>query len=340
MSTGLKKAMRYIGVFLFTGLLLWLAIANIDVKEGETIIGFISKTWNTASTPYLLLSAFIAILSHYFRAVRWKLLLNPIGYPLKSTHSFMSVMVGYFINLAIPRGGELSRCYNLYKLNKTPVNISFGTVISERIIDLFFLLALIGAVFIIQLETFLIFFTKLKFDHPTTDDSSTVFLLLSLSVLVILALLALFLLKRRKSQLFRFTIKLKHFLIGIKSGVFSILKLEKRGLFILYSLLIWICYYLMNYFVMQAFPSTSELDLLSALTIFVIGGIALAIPLPGGAGSYHLLVSAGLTMIYAVANDQAIAFSVIVHAWQTLIVIVLGVGSLIVSQAYYKSMRK
>lgn len=333
MSTGLKKAMQYIGVFLFTGLLLWIAVGNIEEKV-------ISEIWNTASLPYLVLSAFIAVLSHYFRATRWKLLLNPIGYPLKTTHSFMSVMVGYFINLAIPRGGELSRCYNLYKLNKTPVNVSFGTVISERIIDLVFLLMLIGTVLIIQLETFLSFFDSLKLPNATTKNSSNVFLFLTLAFLIILILVLVFLFKRRKWQLYKFAIKLKRFLIGIKSGVLSILKLEKRELFILYSLLIWTCYYLMNYFVIQAFPSTSELDLLAALTIFVIGGIALAVPLPGGTGSYHLLVSAGLTIIYGVANDHAIAFSVIVHAWQTLVIIVLGTGSLILSQAYYKSMRK
>jgi uncharacterized protein (TIRG00374 family) len=333
MSSGLKKTIRYTGVLLFTGLLLWLTVGNIELV-------LIREIWRTASTPYLLLSAFIAVLSHYFRAARWKLLLNPIGYPLKTTHSFMSVMVGYFINLAIPRGGELSRCYNLYKLNKTPVNISFGTVISERIIDLVFLLALIGTVLIIQLETFLDFFSNLELTKATPENSSGIFLILSVGMAIVLMLVGVYLYSKRKMQLFRFVVKLKSFLIGIKSGVFSLLKLEKRGLFILFSLLIWVCYYLMNYFVMQAFPSTSELDLFAALTIFVIGGIALAVPLPGGAGSYHLLVTAGLTMIYAVANDHAIAFSVIVHAWQTLIIIVLGAGSLVLSQVYYKSMQK
>ncbi len=340
MSTGLKKTVRYLVVFLFTGLLLWIAFSNIEVKEGESKIGFISKTWNSASKPYLILSAIIALLSHYFRAERWKLLLNPIGYPLKLSHSFMSVMVGYFINLAIPRGGELSRCYNLYKLNQTPANISFGTVVSERIIDLFFLLALISSVFIFQLDIFLSFFDSLQLGSTSRANSQVTLLYLLLGFVLVTSLIVISFYKLKKRQSLRLFIKAKYFLLGIKSGVLSILKLEKRGLFILYSLLIWFSYYLMNYFVMQAFPATSELNLLAALTIFVIGGIALAIPLPGGAGSYHLLVSAALTFIYGVANDQAIAFSVIVHGWQTLIVIVIGAGSLILSQLYYKMLRK
>jgi len=330
MNPGLKKIIRYVGVILLTGLLLWIAFGNIK-------LGFISNTWDKASKPYLILSALIALLSHYVRAQRWKLLLKPIGYPLKFSHSFMSVMVGYFVNLVIPRGGEFSRCYNLFKLNQTPVNISFGSVVSERIIDLFFLLVLIGSVFLVQLDIFIDFFASLHWNQNSIERDISLSGYLLLGFMLIIPFLFILYYRIRKYQSLKIIFKVKIFLVGIKAGVFSILKLEKRGLFILYSLFIWLCYYLMNYFVMQAFPATSELDLLAALTIFVIGGIALAIPLPGGAGSYHLLVSAGLTFIYGVANDHAVAFSVIVHAWQTLVIIVVGAGSLILSQLYYKT---
>ena len=340
MSKSLKKTLRYLGVLFFTGVLLWIAVGNIEVKEGETKIGFISKAWNSTNKPNLILSALVALFSHYFRAERWKLLLKPIGYPIKSSHSFLSVMVGYFINLAIPRGGELSRCYNLYKLNKTPVNVSFGTVVSERVIDLFFLLILIGSVFLIQLDTFLSFFTSLQWNSSPYESNNSYLPPLFIGFILVVFLTLIIFYRIRKRLMFRLLIKIKSFLIGVKSGLFSILKLKRRGLFILYSLLIWVGYYLMNYFVMQAFPATSELNLLAALTIFVIGGVALTIPLPGGAGSYHLLVSAGLTIIYGVASDQAVAFSVIVHGWQTLVVIIVGAGSLILSQLYYKALKK
>ncbi len=334
MSSGFKKTIRYLGVLLFTVLLLWITLGSIKLE-------LISEVWESSSKPLLLLSTLIAITSHYFRAERWKLLLNPIGYSLKSSHSFMSVMVGYFVNLAIPRGGELSRCYNLYKLNKTPVNISFGTVISERIIDLIFLLVLIGTVSLIQLDTLSAFFASLDIDHKGAEGGNSILpYVLLIGVFVICALALFFFYRKRRIRSLRILIKAKPFMLGIKSGILSISKLEKRGLFVVYSLLIWVCYFFMNYFVMQAFPATSDLTLSAALTIFVIGGIALAIPLPGGAGSYHLLVSAGLTFIYGVAHDHALAFSVIVHGWQTLIVIILGAGSLILSQIYYKTQQK
>lgn len=333
MSSRFKKTIRYLGVLLFTGLLLWVTL-------GDTKMDFIGEVWGSANKPILILSAIIALLSHYFRAERWKLLLKPIGHPLKSSHSFMSVMVGYFVNLAIPRGGEISRCYNLYKLNKTPVNVSFGTVISERIIDLIFLLILIGSVSLIQIDTMSEFFSSLNLDNSTSENKGTMLLYLLLVTVFSIPLAMLLFYKSKKRLSLKIFIKVKSFMLGVKSGVLSILKLEKRGLFILYSLLIWFCYYLMNYLVMQAFPATEDLTLSAALTIFVIGGIALAIPLPGGAGSYHLLVSAGLTFIYGVAHDHALAFSVIVHAWQTMVIIVLGAGSLILSQLYYKTQQK
>lgn len=330
MSSGFKKTIRYLVVLLFTGLLLWITL-------GDTKMEFIGEVWITASKPFLMLSAMIALLSHYFRAERWKLLLKPIGYPLKSSHSFMSVMVGYFVNLAIPRGGELSRCYNLYKLNKTPVNISFGSVISERIIDLIFLLILIGFVSLIQIDTMSEFFSSLNLDNSTSQNNGSMLLYMLLAITFSVPLVLLFFYKKYRRLSLKIFVRVKSFILGVKSGILSISKLEKRGLFILYSLLIWFCYYLMNYCVMQTFPATQDLTLSAALTIFVIGGIALAIPLPGGAGSYHLLVSAGLTFIYGVAHDHALAFSVIVHAWQTMVIIALGAGSLIVSQLYYKT---
>jgi len=337
MSGGLKKFLRYLVVIAFTILLLWIAFNNIQVVEGETKFGFLKRIWDNTHKPFIILSAFTALLSHYLRSERWKLLLAPLEYPLKSSHGFMSVMVGYFVNLAIPRGGELSRCYTLFKLNKTPVDISFGTVISERIIDLLFLLTLIGTVFIIQLDTFLSFFRSIQFGENDSSILNNRFFLITggLAATIIISFIIVYFLKK---HLFANLLhKLTDLLQGVKSGVLSIFKLEKRVQFVLYSLGIWICYYLMNYFVMQAFPATADLGMTAALTIFVIGGIALAIPLPGGAGSYHLLVSAGLVFIYGVANDQATAFSVIVHAWQTLILIVVGAGSLLLSQFYYRN---
>lgn len=320
-----------------TGALLWFSLNSIHAKEGQTKFGFILEVWALANKPLMFLSAFVAILSHLIRAERWRLILNPLDFKIKLSHSFMSVMVGYFVNLVIPRGGELSRCYNLYRLNKTPINVSFGTVIVERLVDVVFLLSLITISFFIEIDNLFAFFKSLNI-HITLGHFipkfSTVFFIIIIGTFLILS--ARFLLIKKKRVFLKFLVKLFEIINGMKEGGKAILKLEKRGLFILYSLLIWVCYYLMSYFVMLAFPDTENLTLLAALTIFVIGGIAMAIPLPGGTGSYHVMVPAGLVFLYAIPQDKAVAFTVIFHGWQTVLIILVGASSLLISQVKAK----
>jgi uncharacterized membrane protein YbhN (UPF0104 family) len=125
--------------------------------------------------------------------------------------------------------------------------------------------------------------------------------------------------------------KLRKILIGFKEGFLSIFRLKNKGLFVFYSFAIWALYFLMSYFVVIAFPETRDLGMSAVLTLFAIGSIAMAAPLPGGAGSYHTLVPLGLVMLYNLRKSDAIAFVFIFHGWQTIIMIIAGVVSLIVS---------
>ena len=336
MPQKLKNAFKYIIMIAITGVLLWLSFQNIEVSEGETKMGYLNRVWATAHVPFLFMSAFMALLSHLIRAQRWKLLLNPLGHSFTLTEGFLSVMIGYFINLAIPRGGEVSRCINLYRLTKTPVDISLGTVVAERVIDLIFLIILIAASFFIELDNLIMFFQSEEVqalrNQGGEKKSYTMFIVAGVIFILSLYGIFRFLVVRRRYVMLRLLVKSRLALIGIKDGVKSILKLEKRILFIVYSLLIWICYYLMMYFVMLAFQETENLGIGAALTIFVIGGIAMAMPLPGGAGSFHVLVSTGLVLLYGLAQDKAVAFTFIFHGWQTLVIIVVGALSLVISQ--------
>ncbi len=322
-------------MIIVTALLLWLSFDAIKVGEGDSKSDYLITVWRCANKPFLFFSAIMAIFSHLIRAQRWKLLLNPIGHNLKLSEGFLSVMIGYFINLAIPRGGEVSRCYNLYRLNKTPVDVSLGTVVAERVIDLLFLIVLILVSFLIELDNLLLFFRSEQVQNLRTQGSYQSYIMISMAaVLLIFGLWIIFkyLLKRKKYKVLRILIKSRSALTGVKDGVKSVLKLENRVLFIFYSLLIWVCYYLMMYFVMLAFPETESLGLGAALTIFVIGGLAMAMPLPGGAGSFHVLVSTGLVILYMLPQDKAVAFTFIFHGWQTLVIIIVGALSLITSQ--------
>jgi glycosyltransferase 2 family protein len=337
MASKIKAFARYLFLLMVTGFLLWLSLRQIQVEEGETRWSFILHVWEKAHGGLLLLSGLVAILSHLIRAIRWRLLLHPLGYPTTLSASFLSVMVGYFVNLAIPRGGEISRCYNLYKLQSTPVNESFGTVVAERVIDLGFLLTLIGVAFTLQWSNLMQVFAAAKPQVVTENPNSY---LLPLGIATGIGLITLFaavwIFRTQHPKIILFRSKITTFLLGLKSGLLVVFKLRQKGLFALYSLAIWVLYFLMSYTVLLAFPETAGLGLSAALSVFVIGGIAMAVPLPGGAGSYHVLVPLGLVLLYNIREDQAVAFTVIFHGWQTLLLILFGVVSLFLSQTKFQ----
>jgi glycosyltransferase 2 family protein len=249
-------------------------------------------------------------------------LLTPTGNTVSLGSSFLSLMIGYLVNLAVPRGGEVSRCYNLYKLEQTPIEVSFGTVVVERLIDLVCLLTLIALSFFVEWDKLKGFIESLPI--ASGEKSYTLWILIGLAGVAAL-ILAIYFLRRNE--------KLKKLFLGFKDGLLSVFRLKNKTLFIFYSIGIWALYFLMSYLVVLAFPETSGLGISAVLTLFAIGAIAMAAPLPGGAGSYHTLVPLGLVTLYNLPQADAIAFVFIFHGWQTFVMIVSGVISLIISYA-------
>jgi len=316
----LKVISQYGIMILLTTGLLWLSLRALNVG-GENKGEFIWNTWTKADKGYLLLMAAVSLVSHVVRAERWKMLLVPSGNNVKLSSSFLSLMIGYLVNLAIPRGGEVSRCYNLFKLEKTPVETSFGTVVVERIVDVICLLSLIVVSFFVEWEKLKAFIETLNLGSGSGFKIPTWAIVAFL--LIVAGMVAGYLLRKNE--------KLRKILVGFKEGLLSVFRLDNKSLFILYSLAIWSMYFLMSYCVVKAFPETNALGFRAVLTLFAIGSIAMAAPLPGGAGSYHTLVPLGLVMLYHLPQSDAIAFTFIFHAWQTLIMIVAGVVSFIIS---------
>ena len=311
-------------MLILTGSLLWLSVQGMKVGEGENRIDFIWQAWEDSNKTYLLLMAFIALISHILRAERWKMLLGSTGNHVKLSNSFFSLMIGYLVNLAVPRGGEVSRCYNLYKLESTPVEVSFGTVVVERIVDVLCLLLIIGMAFVVEWDKLLIFLSGLGIGADTVGRGFSVPTWAILMLVGLIGVVGVFYLFRKNERLIRI-------LVGFKEGLSSVFKLKNKWLFVFYSLAIWFLYFLMSYFVVKAFDTTSHLGFSAVLSVFALGSIAMAVPVPGGAGSYHTIVPAGLHMLYAIPLSDATAFVFIFHGWQTLTMIVGGVVSLIIS---------
>jgi glycosyltransferase 2 family protein len=320
MGAPLKTILRYAITIALTILLLWLSLRGLTV-QGESKIDFLWQAWQRSNKSYLWLMAAFAVASHLLRALRWKMLLQPTGNSVGFINSFLSLMTGYLVNLAVPRGGEVSRCYNLYELEKTPIEVSFGTVVTERLVDVLCLVVLIIASFYLEWDKIKTFIEAI--DFSSGKNVSIPFWLWILVGLGLAFLISIYLLRKNE--------RLLKIILGFKEGLLSVFQLKNKLLFIIYSITIWGLYFFMSYFVLLAFPETAKLGFSAVVTLFAIGSIAMAAPLPGGTGSYHVLVPLGLTMLYNLPKADAVAFVFVFHAWQTLLMIVIGVISFIIS---------
>ncbi|MBL7839223.1 MAG: flippase-like domain-containing protein [Cyclobacteriaceae bacterium] len=326
MRSAVKTIIQYLFIFGLTALLIWFSLRNLHVKEGENKWQYLYHTWQAADKGWLILMAGIFMLGQAIRAERWRMLMEPTGYQATFYHSFLAMLIGYLVNLVIPRGGEVSRCYYLYKLNKSPVEISFGTVVIERIVDLLCLVLLVALSFAVESEKLFAFISTLPIQ---ANGLTGKLMIVGIAILILIAggfFISWY--SKRNQKLGTF---IQRTWLGFKQGLAAIFKLERKYLFILYSAAIWALYFMMSFCVVMAFKETSVLGITAVLSLFAIGAIAMAAPLPGGAGSYHTLVPAGLVFLYAIPQSDAVAFTFVFHAWQTLIMIVSGAIALIVT---------
>lgn len=310
-------------MILLTGGLLWLSLRGLEAGEGENKFDLIWKAWEGSSKTWLLMMVVVAYVSHVMRAERWRMLLSPTGNQVGLGNSFLSLMVGYLVNLAIPRGGEISRCYNLLKLEKTPVEVSFGTVVVERIVDVLSLVLVIALSFVVEWDKLMGFLQSLGIGSGQSASMQVPGWAYAALAGVVIAGIVLYSLRRHP--------KLLSVIAGFRKGLLSVFQMQNKGLFLFYSVAIWFLYFLMSYCVIMAFDSTRDLGFSAVLTLFALGAIAMAAPLPGGTGSYHTIVPLGLVVLYQLPQAEAIAFVFIFHAWQTITMIVGGVISLVIS---------
>jgi uncharacterized protein (TIRG00374 family) len=330
-SSQARVFIQYVVIIVVTIGLIWFSLRGLQVGDGGNKWDYLVQTWQAADKGWLLMMALICIMSHFVRAVRWRMLLVPVGQSTSLSNSFLSLMVGYLVNLVIPRGGEVSRCYNLYKLEKVPVEISFGTVVLERIVDVICLIILVALSFLLESEKLFEFINTLPINPGEGSSKIRNVIYVIVGAAVVFGISYWIVKKNKRAN--NFFVKTWN---GFKGGMLSVFKLQNKGLFIFYSVLIWMLYFIMSYAVMLAFPATSVLGFQAVMSLFAIGSIAMAAPLPGGTGSYHVLVPQGLVFLYHIDQTDAVAFTFIFHAWQTIILIVAGVISLIATSVVVK----
>lgn len=312
-----------IGLFLF-----WLIYRDQNIQEIREALRHVDYRW-------LWISALLGLFSHISRAVRWGLLIETAESKPHTANTFMAVMVGYLANLALPRLGEVSRCGVLTRYEKKSFTKLIGTVVIERTIDMAVVLLLTAVVILTQMDVVSQFLNN----NPMVKDNLgkiTQFSGWHIALMLVLAgmLAAYFVFRDYLRQLALYK-KVKNIVLGLWDGIRSILRLQKKGWFLFHTLFIWLMYYLMLYVAFSAFSFTQDYSMQVALTVFVMSTYGMVAPVQGGIGAWHFMVIATL-FVYGLPDSEAKIFALVLHALQTLMLIVLGLASLIALPLYNK----
>ena len=323
----LKKLTNIIKLIVFLGIgffFVWIFVRKLTPEQIDEI--FVSV--RNADYRWLLLSFFIGIMSHVARAWRSVLLLRPMGYSVGFRNSFFAVMVGYLANLAVPRLGEVLRCSFLLKYNNIPFQKSFGTIITERAIDLLIFVILMTAGLLLEYERLFGYVERMVI-VPLQDKAETalgnifLYILAGIGVLVLMFFIVYW---RKLNQLSIFK-KFKSLAWGFVEGITSVARVEKPFLFVFLTLSIWLSYFLMTYVAFFAFEELSDLPALAAFSCLNFGTIAFML-VQGGIGIYPAIIAETLSLYDA---PVTIAYAAGWVGWsiQTIMIIILGLFSVI-----------
>lgn len=323
-----KRLLSAAKILFFLGLgalFIWLFLRKLSPEQKLEIW---ESFWN-ANYWWALLAILLGVLSHLVRALRWKILLKPMGYQPRLVNSFSCVMIGYFANLALPRLGEVTRCTALARYEKVPFEKSFGTVIVERVIDLvifagLFLLTLVLQWGRIKDYVYDKIFLPLSERFQFLQDGAMLWIIM-LAGMVILVLF-LYLIRRRFAHL-KIYQKMRGMILGLLEGLISIARIERPFLFIFHSLMIWGLYYLMIYLCFFSFPGTSALGPEAGLAMLVFGSIGIMI-VQGGIGIYPAII-AEVASLYGVAATTGYALGWLAWTAQTLMIILAGLAAVL-----------
>ena len=263
-----------------------------------------------ANYYFVFFSGILAFIGYVLRAYRWKYTLEYIGYPSDFKFNLAAVSIGYFLNLTIPRSGEISRAALLTKYKNVPFDKGFGTIISERIVDFIILLFFIFSAILLEFSTLKSFLLKY------IPLNKLIFILV---FGILIGIVGLYLLMYSKSKII---IKIRGKIEGLTEGILSVFKMPNKWIFLGYTLLIWFTYVLMFYSVIFALEETRIITFSAVLVAFVIGSLTIAFT-NGGFGFFPVLI-AEILVLYQIPIEAGNAFGWIVWTSQLVVTIVFG----------------
>ncbi len=303
-----------IGLFIF-----WWVYQDLSV---ETIL----QATKNLDYGWIILSFVFGLISHASRAARWKMLIDSTGKKVRFVNTYLAVFVLYFVNLLIPRAGEIARVSVLSKYENIPFTRLLGTVFVERMTDLLMTLLLAVVIIATNIQTIQSFFIE----NPSLIEGIRGFFSIQLLLIVILVagILVIIYLRWAKKSGSNFKAKIDSLKENFISGIRSVKNLKNPGLYIFHSVFIFLMWLLMLYVVFFAYQPTEHLGLNAAMVTFLMGGLAMLAPVQGGIGPWHFMVIETL-FIYGIPRVDGQIFALIAHSSTNLIYLVVGLIALL-----------
>ena len=322
-----KKILAILQYFFFAALaafFVWLSLKGMDSKKWAQLDDALHRAHYWLLVPILLL----LLASHWLRALRWRQLMEPLGYKPSKINTFLGVMIGYFVNLGAPRVGEVVKCTILARYEKVPADKLVGTIVAERAFDVICLVIIFGLTLIFQFDVIHSMANTAiypLFENPEGKISYR--RLIYILVGGVFFLLIMRMVFRRHAHI-SLVQKTRTVFLNIWHGLTSVRSLKNKPLFIVYSAGIWLLYLLSTYMGFFAISETTGLTMTDALSVLATGSIGMIIS-PGGIGAYAYLVMKTVAFYNVPEEPFGLALGWLLWFGQFLSFILFGVVSFI-----------
>lgn len=311
------------------GKITWKEILKVTISLGLGLFVFylvykelnmddIKRYVHEAHWQYILLPILFCLLSSWVRALRWNMLIEPMGKTPAMKNTFCAVIIGYFINHIFPRAGEVARCGVLTKYEGISFSELVGTVVTERVFDLIITLLIVAATMFLEIDMF-----KGILQEVNLLDKMEGLLTSPILWCIVVALSLLAYLLRNRIKKLPFYEKIKGFAKGLWNGLKSSTKIKNKPLFVFYSILIFVMYYLMLYCSFWVFDFTKDLSPEAGLVTYVFGALGMIVPVQGGIGPYEFMTITALKL-YNITETQGGTFAALSHLVEILVNCIVG----------------
>jgi uncharacterized membrane protein YbhN (UPF0104 family) len=317
MKETIKKALKYIVSVSLAAILMWFSFREVEWND-------FAEELRNCRWQYILVSMIAGAFAFWLRGLRWRQLLLPIDSSISRVATFNGINIGNISNFVFPRIGEFVRCGVIVRRSSATYDKVLGTVVLERGWELLVMLLMLALVVAGGFERFGDFFISQVWEPMSSRVDISLWWLVA--IVAVSGGIGVYLLWKYRAYN-AFCVKIWNIFSGLIQGFSSCLRMQRKWLFFASTALIWMTYWFMAASTMWAAPFLDDLNLIDALFLSLVGGLGFAVPVPGGIGAFHFIISLALMGVYGVPMETGIVYATLSHTSQAVTQIIFGLGS-------------